>query len=397
MTSALDAGLVFSLVYPETEKVFFGANSAEAALRDTFGGGRHRCVLIVSSKSVAATPLIGRVAAALPAGVKSAVFDGSREHAPSSSVAAGARMATETGADCLLVVGGSSALDVAKGIVLVMAAADPQAEVARIDEGHFDQALLAAPKMPIYSIPTTLSGSEFTPTIGITGSRQGIKHVFRSPTLTPKRVILDPTFTIHTPERLWASTGLKLLDHCVERILANNHNPFIDLQCSAALRLIHDHLERSTPAGDDLVARRAPLLLAVWTEQTLATGNVGVGLSHALAHQLGARCGVPHGIGSALLLPPVLRFNRPAAEERFTVLAQALGIAPANRSPADQAVDAIAGLIDRLGMPKRLSEAGVKRADLAPVVAATAGDPTVKNNPRPASAAEIMGLLEGIF
>jgi len=394
--SSLTTATQFAFVYPQTEKVFFGIGCAEVQLRKLLFERNYKSVLVVTSRSVRASPLIDRILRTIPNSVGSRVFSGSREHTPSACVARGAEIVAGARPDVIVVVGGGSAVDTAKGIALATAEGAVSDVAACIEEGRIEALPLDAPKLPIFAVPTTLSGSEFTATIGITSSGKRVKYVFRHPSLAPRVVMLDPSFAAHTPEALWAGTGLKLIDHCVERILAKNSNPLIDVQCAAALGLIVRHLAASIPPGADVAERRRPLLLALWFAQCLH-GNVGVGFSHALAHQLGARSGVPHGVGSALLLPAVLAFNRGAAPERFELIAAALGDNRAGGDAASYVIARISRLIAELGLPRRLSDANVRREDLADIAEAALSDPSSKANPRDATVSQLTTLLEEIY
>jgi alcohol dehydrogenase class IV len=253
---------------------------------------------------------------------------------------------------------------------------------------------LTRPKLPHLAIPTTLSGAEFTHIAGITRTDVGVKEIFLDPQLVPRVVFLDPTFTLPTPTTLWASTGLKALDHAIESVYSLKSNPFTDALCLEAVRQVFTHLERSVTRPDDLALRLA-LQHASWLACYGIT-NTWVGLGHALCHQVGARCGVPHGIAAGILLPHAMAFNRPVTLERQALLAQAMAIEGVTlAASATEAADRVAGLVARLGVPQRLRDVGVSRTALGAIADHTARDFVVRTNPRPIrSAAEIRALLE---
>jgi alcohol dehydrogenase class IV len=393
-------GVPIDFFYPSTKRVVFGRGQVAASLPSVIAGLKgSRCLVITGNTIANSTPLVGVVAGALAGSAQVSVAPVAREHVPTSAVLDAVHAARSFGANVLIAVGGSSPLDTAKATALVLAADDNSEQMReRLEEGNFDVSWVAAPKIPIVSIPTTLSGSEFTAVVGITSTSLRVKHVLRHNTMTPSAVILDSDFTVYTPESLWASTGIKLLDHAVERTLAVNHNPLIDVQSVAGIKMIQQHLEASVPPGEDLAERREPLLLALWVIQ-FGHGNVGSGLSHALAHQLGGRCGVPHGYGSSLFLPPVLRFNRDAVLDRFPVLAEGLGVESRDSShAAELVIDEISGLVRRMALPTTLSAVGVTYGDLEPLARAAMGDSTIKSNPRqPRDVQELTELLKAIL
>ena len=126
-------------------------------------------------------------------------------------------------------------------------------------------------------------------------------------------------------------------------------------------------------------------MIASWMSM-YGIGNVNLGLSHGIAHQLGARCNVPHGITSCVMLPHIMKFNRPATEERQAFIARAIGLKVgrmSNKEAAVKASEAVLGLIRKLGLPHRLRDVGVKRDDFEALAEDTLKDPIVKTNPIP--------------
>jgi alcohol dehydrogenase class IV len=382
MTSTLPAApREFS--YLPLQRVIYGDGAVALAGQELERLGAGRALIVTGTTISTKTDLLDRVRASL-GNACAGVFDGVRQHVPRRAVLDGVGAAREARVDALVSLGGGSAIDCAKGIALVLA------EGERWDECRMTFELpdtirvprLTRPKLPHLAIPTTLSGAEFTHIAGITRADVGTKEIFLDPQLVSKVVVLDPAFTLATGPTLWASTGIKALDHCVESVYSLKSAVFTDALCFRAVRLLFEHLGASLARPDDLVTR---LLLqqASWLACYGIT-NTWVGLGHALCHQVGAMCGVPHGVAAGILLPHAMAFNRPATVERQALLAEAMGIAAGGSAEAAavEAMHAVAGLVARLGLPARLRDVGIAETVLAVIAEHTARDFVVYTNPR---------------
>lgn len=369
------------LVDPAIGRVVFGRGCALGTLPAVLAAKGVARTLVVASRTLAATSdLVTRLATVLAPVTRTEML-ASRAHSPSGLARAAADAAHALDADAIVVVGGSSATDLAKHAAFMLGQ----------DGGETDGSI-----PPIYCIPTTLSGSEFSPAFAITNDA-GVKRVSRSPSVLPRAVFLDPDMTVATPPELWAATGLKLLDHALGRVLSTAHAPLIDVQSVAGAALVVRHLRVSVAAGPDLASRREPLLTALWLVQSNA-GLVGVGYSHALSRALSARNGVAHGIGSALFLVPVLRWCAPVAPERFTLIADALVPGAGPNGLIDAAIERVDQLVDELDLPRRLRDVGVSREDIQAIAIATLADPSVRTSPwQPQAANDLIERLEEIW
>lgn len=321
-------------------------------------------------------------------------------HVPRTMVIAAAEAARKTSADILVTLGGGSCTDTGRATALALA--ENIKEPADFDK-HRADLLSGAPLpsitgnvRPQIAIPTTLSAAEYDAVAGITDTERKTKELYIDVKLVPKVVILDPRLTLTVPMRIWLSTGIKAIDHCVESMYSTNHHPFTDGLTYQALGMFFRGLPLSKESPQD-VATRGHLLVASWLSM-FGIGNVNLGLSHGIAHQLGARCNVPHGITSCVMLPTVMEFNRAATAQRQAQVAKAAGVDIAGM-PDEQAAaiacEAIRDLIKGLGLPHRLRDVGVKREDFAALADDTLKDPIVKTNPTPVtSVAQVLGLLE---
>lgn len=334
--------------------------------------------LIVSPRSLAGSDLAASVTART--GVRTALFDGARAHAPLSSVRDGLSALRGGGCDGIISLGGSSAVDVAKGIAMLAAYGELEGlrgtSVSRDGRLHIAHAELGGDLLPIVAVPTTLSGAEFTYQAGLTDEESGSKAQYYDRAALPKRIFLDAEATRATPTELWLTTGVKAVDHDVERLYSRDHQPLSDaLGLESLTTLFHD-LPTSRTDPSDLEARQR-LLVAAWLAQ-FSTKNVNVGIGHALGHQIAGLLDTPHGKIACVLLPYSMRFNAAAGAAQLTRIAVALGVEPS----VGGAVEAVRDLISRLAMPSRLRDIGVPRDSLPMIATRAMTDTALTGNPR---------------
>src|SRR5581483_2041781 len=188
-------------------------------------------------------------------------------------------------------------------------------------------------------------------------------------------VILDPAATVHTPEWLFISTGIRAVDHAVEDICSVNSQPFSDGTSLHALRLLGRGLRAVKADPNDLDAR-LECQLGAWLSITGSQNGVSKGASHGIGHVLGGTAHVPHGYTSCIMLPHVLRFNAPVNAARQAWVSEALG------QPGAPAADAVAALIAALGLPQRLRDVGVRQDQLDQIASESMHDRWIHTNPR---------------
>lgn len=386
------------VLYPVADGMVYGAGCAErelAGLLDRSGISR---ALLVTTASVVRCGLADRVAELLGPRLAGR-FDGSREHTPEPVVLEGAERARALGVDGVVSLGGSSVVDLAKGIVLVLAEggdlAALRSEYRAGDPGGTRRPRLDAPKLPHIAVTTTLSGAEFTGGVGITDLVAGAKRLYWDGKLTPRWVVLDPELTLDTPAALWAGTGMKALADTVEVLCSRRATPLSDAVAAAALAALHRELGPSLDEGSPPPARlearaRCQFAVGMVIPQLAA---VGVGLVAGLRHQLGGGLGVAHGVASTIVLPHVMRWNRPDCEGPLAQAAAAVGVAG-----PDALIDAVAALTAAVGLPGRLRDVGVTEAQLPDVAQHVLGDGALATNPRRVTGAdEVLGILRAAW
>jgi alcohol dehydrogenase len=222
------------------------------------------------------------------------------------------------------------------------------------------------------AIPTTLSAGAFTPGGGVTDEASHLKRAVLDARLQPCVVVHDPELCVETPDRLWISTGIRVLDHAIEAIYSRRAHPLSSALAVRAIRLIIAHLPGSRGADPESIRHRGECLDAAWL--SLYGGfNTGLGLSHAIGHQIGPAFDVPHGITSCIALVPSMRFIGRNSPEAFTEIAEALRVPESadQRTTALACAAAVATFIAQFDVPTLLTHFGVRRDQalgLAPAV-----------------------------
>ncbi len=323
-------------------------------------------------------------------------YDGTVTHVPRQSVIALANAVRESGADLVLTVGGGTCLDSVKMALLCLAeditSADRLEDFAiRVtDAGERETPFVRPPPIRQIAAPTTLSGAEFSDLAGCVDTETQVKQLFSGAEIGPAAVILDPAITVHTPEDLWLSTGVRALDHAVETLCSSEPMAIADAGALHAIRLLGDSLQVNKADPGNLEKRldsQVAIALAC-----AGLNRVPYGASHGIGHQLGAVAGVPHGYTSCILLPHVMAYNHEATAEKQQWISAALG------RPAARASDLIAELIGHLGMPTRLRDAGVTHDHFQAIAEGSLLNAWVRANPEPIDTVEqVVEILEAAF
>jgi maleylacetate reductase len=337
--------------YIAQESVVFGIPAAEALLQQVEARKADR-VFVVTGRSLSRkTTIVSDVVARL--GPRFAgLYDECAEHAPRETVIALAARLRQTGADLVATIGGGTPIDTVKVALLCLATGVTSAKqlddwsVKVGSDGSFQVPQVEMGSLRQIAIPTTLSGAEFSDTGGSTDTALGVKHAFTAPGSCPVAVILDPATTVHTPEQLWLSTGIRAIDHAVETICSINAQPFTDATCLEALRrmAISLPLNRSLPHN---LSARLDSQLGVWLASS-GINRTEFGASHGIGHVLGGALHIPHGITSCVLLPAVLNFNYAATQVQQRRIADVFDSTTAS--------EGVHKFIAALGLPTRLRD-----------------------------------------
>ena len=343
--------------------------------------------LLVTDPVLAALPM---VQAGLDANAKSdmptGLFTQVQGNPVGRNVMDGVAAYRDGGHDGVIAFGGGSAIDAAKCIALMAGQTRPLFDFE--DSGSNWKRVDPAGVAPVVAVPTTAgTGSEVGRASVIIDEDTATKKIIFHPTMMPGVVIADPELTLGLPSHVTAATGMDALAHCIEALCAPGFHPMADGIALEGMRLVHDWLPAAHADGS-ILAARAHMLVAASMGATAF--QKGLGAVHSISHPAGAMYGVHHGLANAVLLPYVLKFNRPAIEDRMTRLARLLGL----NDPGFDAVMAwILELRETLGIPHSFAEAGVPEDDADTLAEAAAKDPTAPGNPVPVDAAALKGIF----
>ena len=327
------------------------------------------------------------------AGIDYEIYDGIKPNPTIENVTAGVEACKAAGADVIVAVGGGSPIDTSKVIATIIT--NPEFADVRSLEGL---APTKNPCLPIIAVTTTSgTAAEVTINYVITDVEKNRKFVCVDPHDIPIVAIVDPDMSASMPTGLCAATGMDALVHAVEGYITKGAWELTDMLHLKAIEIIGRSL-RSAVAGD--YAGREAMSLGQYIAG-MGFSNVGLGIVHSMAHPLSAVYDIPHGKACAMLLTAVLKFNAPATGEKYCEIARVMGVPDVDSMNQETyrqaAIDVIQKLADDVGIPKSLSEAGVKQEDIPFLAESAFNDACTPGNPRDASLEEIIGIYESIF
>ena len=289
--------------------------------------------------------------------------------------------------DLILTVGGGSAMDTAKGISILMTNPDRTMESLNGLSNTKNKGL------PIIAIPTTAgTASEVTINYVITNEEKGIKMVCVDPNDLPIVAIVDSELMESMPKSLAAATGLDALTHAIEGYITKGHNLMSDMFHLEAIKLIFNNLYKA-------VVRKDPKAMEKMSYAQYIAGmgfsNVGLGIVHSMAHQLGAVYDTPHGIANAMLLPVVMRYNGEVCVDRFKEILNYLGISTKrmrNKTVINRFVSIIERLSKAVGVTQTIKDYGCKYEDIEMLSKKAMEDPCKPGNPRDVELQDFINL-----
>ena len=377
------------VVFGAMDEVIFGRPAAEAVVAQMDRLGTSRAFLMVSGSLNRQTGEIEKIRKALGSRYV-ATFDAMPPHTPREAVVAAAEQARAANADLIVTVGGGSITDGAKAVQLCLANDVRTVEdIERIRTHKGVAPPMNAPKVRQVSVPTTIAGGEFSAIAGVTNQRTKVKEMLRHDLVMPRAAILDPALTVHTPEWLFLSTGIRAVDHCVEGLCSREAHPYADAQALKGLSMLAQGLPRVKANPDDHDARM-DCQIGTWLSMGPLSAGIPMGASHGIGYVLGAVYNVPHGYTSCVMLPSVMRWNRQDNAERQALVSAAMG------HPGEDAADVLDHFIRDLGMPRSLREVSVAPEHFDRIAEQAMATPWIPRNPRkidgPAHVREILLL-----
>ena len=302
----------------------------------------------------------------------------------------GTNLARQFGADCVIGVGGGSAMDVAKAISILLTNGG-------VAEDYLGLGKIKQAGVPKIMIPTTAgTGAEVSFTAVFINEKTKSKGGMNGDPLYPEVAILDPELTVSLPPQVTATTGIDAFTHALEAFVSTQAHSVSSMYAREAMRLISVNLPKAYAHGGNLEARTNMLLGSLLAGKALATA--GVGLVHAMAYPLGGMFGIPHGLANAVLLPYVLQYNLIGAPEKYAEVATILGCDTKGLSLKEAArctVEAVFELNMEIGIPATLADLNIP-ADQIPEMARIALTVTrpVENNPRKPTLDEVINVYQ---
>ena len=347
--------------------------------------------LIVTDKGVAQLPWFAGVVAQLETGGRQVVvYNNVSENPVESDVDGGVQLYRETRSDGVILLGGGSPLDVGKCIALL--ANNPGTVFDYEDVGDNFKRADPAKIAKMIAVPTTSgTGSEVGRASVVTNTAHEKKIIFH-PKMQPPVVLADPELTFGLPARMTAFTGLDAFIHCFEAYCAPGYHPMADGIALEGMRLIAGALPRAVKQGNDAQARTDMMMAS---SMGATAFQKGLGIVHAVAHALGGRLNIHHGMANAILLPYCMTFNEPAIAERCSQVATHMALSDRG----------FAGLLDWVlrarsdfDVPHTLADVPEMSEALIPTLARVAHeDPSLSTNPLSASVEELENLILRAF
>ena len=375
------------------ETSYFGKGAREELPREIKERGFKK-VLVVTDKALFEVGVTARVTEVLDkAGIKYTVYSEVKPNPTIKNVLDGVEKCKEFGADVIVAVGGGSSIDTAKGISILMTNPD------RMDVVSLNGASNTKNKgLPLIALPTTSgTAAEVTINYVITDEERKIKMVCVDPHDIPILAIVDSDLMASMPKSIAASTGMDALTHAVEGYITKAHNEMSDMFHMKAIKMIFKYLARAVNDKDDEAVEMMGLAQYI---AGMGFSNVGLGIVHSMAHQLGAVYDTPHGIANAMLLPTVMRFNGedPATAQRFREILVNIGRPDAQTLNDQDVINTFVWMISELskavGITTTIKDYGAKEEDFEMLAEKAMNDPCKPGNPRDVSKEDFIELYK---
>ena len=385
-----------SVKFVLNETSYFGKGAREELPGEIQKRGFHK-VLVVTDKSLAECGVTARVTGVLDkAGIAYEVYSEVKPNPTIKNVTDGVEVCRNSGADVIVAVGGGSSIDTAKGISIVMTNPD------RADIVSLNGASNTVNRgMPIIALPTTSgTAAEVTINYVITDEEREIKMVCVDPNDIPILAIVDSDLMASMPKSIAASTGMDALTHAVEGYITKAHNTMSDMFHMEAIKLIFKYLPAAVNEKDEEAVEMMGLAQYI---AGMGFSNVGLGIVHSMAHQLGAVYDTPHGMANAILLPTVMRFNGedPATAQRFREILMNIGRPDAEHLNDQDVINTFVWMISELsksvGITQRVRDVGAREEDFEMLADKAMQDPCKPGNPREVSKEDFIELFRRAF
>ena len=370
-----------SVKFVLNETSYFGKGAREELAGEIQKRGFKK-VFLVSDKSLVEAGVTAKVEEVLnKAKVPYDLYDEIKPNPTIKNVTDGVEACKKSEADLIVAVGGGSSIDTAKGISIVMTNPD-RADIKSLN-GASDTVNRG---MPVIALPTTAgTAAEVTINYVITDEDAEVKMVCVDPNDIPILAIIDSELMASMPKSLAAATGMDALTHAVEGYITKAHNEMSDMFHMKAIKMIFKYLPAAVNEKDEKAVEMMGMAQYI---AGMGFSNVGLGIVHSMAHQLGAVYDTPHGIANAMLLPTVMRFNGedPATAQRFREILMNIGRPDAEHLNDQDVINTFVWMISELsktvGINTKITDYGAKEEDFEMLAEKAMNDPCKPGNPR---------------
>ncbi|MBQ7423094.1 MAG: iron-containing alcohol dehydrogenase [Prevotella sp.] len=374
----------------QPQKIVFGSGCIDTLVEDYQKLGFRRLFILTAPPI---RPLIAETIGKLQgAGTETEVYDNILAEPTVGDFKQILSQAQAFRADSIVGIGGGSVLDITK-LVATLLYSEQQVEDC------FGTGFIQKKGLWFACLPTTAgTGSEVSPNAILLDERDKLKKGIVSPYLLADAAYVDPKLTLTVPAKVTADTGMDALTHCIEAYTNKFAHPMVDMYALKGIELLAKNLLRAVQDGSDLEAREACSLGSLYGG--LCLGPVNTAAVHALSYPLGGEYHIPHGLSNAILLPSVMKFNRPANLRKYAEVAVACGV-PTGKDDdetAQNGVNFIYKLSEQVGIPSKLSEIGVPKEAVSHLAkAAMEVQRLLKNNPREVTEQDAIAIYESLY
>lgn len=389
-------GMTVGLFEGWPRKVLCGPGSA-LQVGGVIKGMRKSRVLVFTDAGLKGLPTVKKFLESLEAeGLEVTLFSEIGPNPTREMVHAAVGLMQRIEPEVLVGIGGGSSIDVGKAANVVYTHGG---DISDYDIATDGVTRIGDRLLPYVAVPTTAgSGSEVSFVTVITDVPRRTKFGVVSPLLVPDVSVLDPELTVTMPPALTASTGLDALTHCIEAYTCSVGFAPADAMALHGVRLVSASLKTAFARGDDLEAREKMLVAAMMGGAAFTLN--GLGICHAMAHQLSAFFDIPHGVANAILLPRAMEFNLEANPAKFADIAVAMGAdvrGLSTRAAAEKSIEMVEKLSRELGIPRYLDEVGASKEEIPQLVERAVADPVHRTNPRPVTPADVERVFRAAF
>ncbi|TET10194.1 iron-containing alcohol dehydrogenase [Candidatus Aerophobetes bacterium] len=372
---------IFTLMYPA--RIIFGRGVIERLAEEILSLGK-RALLVTGCSAMRKSGVLDRVGAIMKsAGVEFFLFDGVESDPSLETVNEGIEFIQRERCDVVIGLGGGSAIDVAKAIASIVK------QPGTVWEYHRGKKI-EKEGLPFIAVPTTAgTGAEITNNSVLMDREKLVKKSIRSPHMIAKVALVDPELTLSIPPRITAYTGMDAFVQALESYVTKTSNPITDTLALQAIEVIFHNLPEAVQEGGNIEVREKMALGSLLS--AMAFSNSGLGAVHGLAHPIGAHFGVPHGLACAVLLPHVVGFNLKVRYEKFSQIAEKIGVEKTENLPC-----IMKKFLQQIGIPLDFRDYEITETDFSTIIAESRSS-SMSKNPRQASDEDLREILRRII